>query len=75
MADYEHAVLGRLRQFGRLLTFSETPGRIWGPPPLIGQHSREVLRDAGYRDGDIDALVTAGVVYEPDERYRERFTT
>jgi crotonobetainyl-CoA:carnitine CoA-transferase CaiB-like acyl-CoA transferase len=73
VADYVHPVLGRLRQFGALMTFSDTPERIAGPPPLVGQHSREILRDAGYRDGDIDALIASGTVYEPDDGYTSRF--
>lgn len=73
VAEYEHPVLGRIKQFGELVSFSATPGRIWGPPPLVGQHTREVLREAGYRDGDIDALIGAGAAYEPDGSYGERF--
>ena len=75
VADYEHPVLGRLRQFGELIRMSDTPGRIAGPPPLVGQHTRSVLRAAGYRDDDIDTLIADGVAYEPDDGYRERFVT
>jgi crotonobetainyl-CoA:carnitine CoA-transferase CaiB-like acyl-CoA transferase len=73
VTEYPHPLLGRLRQFGELIRFSETPGRIWGPPPLVGQHSREILRTAGLRDGDIDTLVADGVVYEPGDDYATRF--
>ncbi len=31
-------------------------------PPKYGQHTRELLRQAGYQDGDIDALVKEGAV-------------
>jgi crotonobetainyl-CoA:carnitine CoA-transferase CaiB-like acyl-CoA transferase len=31
-------------------------------PPLLGQHSREVLREVGYADEEIDALIRRGVV-------------
>lgn len=31
-------------------------------PPRVGQHSEEILRSAGYDEGAIDALLTAGVV-------------
>ncbi len=75
MADYEHGVLGRLRQFGQLIQLSDTPGHIAGPPPLVGQHTRQLLRDAGYRDGDIDTLIAEGVAYEPDASYTERFVS
>ncbi|MGH9018504.1 MAG: CoA transferase, partial [Acidimicrobiales bacterium] len=75
VADYEHAILGRLRQFGQLIGLSDTPGRIAGPPPLVGEHTRMLLRQAGYRDGDIDTLVADGAAYEPDDAYSERFAT
>lgn len=75
VADYEHGILGRLRQFGHLIGMSDTPGTISVPPPLVGQHTRQILRDVGYRDGDIDTLIADGVVYEPDDSYGERFVT
>lgn len=74
VARYEHPLLGDMRQFGSLITFSETPGRIFGPPPLVGQHTREILREIGRSDADIDALIAAGVCYEPDDTYAERFS-
>jgi crotonobetainyl-CoA:carnitine CoA-transferase CaiB-like acyl-CoA transferase len=64
-----------LRQFGQLIQMSDTPGRIAGPPPLVGQHTRQILRDVGYRDDDVDTLISEGVAYEPDDAYRERFVT
>jgi crotonobetainyl-CoA:carnitine CoA-transferase CaiB-like acyl-CoA transferase len=30
------------------------------PPPLLGQHTREVLREAGLDDAEIDAIAAAG---------------
>ncbi len=75
-AEYEHPLLGLVRQFGSLVDFSDTPGKIWGPPPIVGQHSREVLTEFGFDGGEIDALVAAGVVFEPDpslDQYRKRF--
>lgn len=78
VAAYEHPLLGHLRQFGSLIDFSKTPGKIWGPPPLVGQHTREILHGLALRDGDIDPLLEAGIIYEPDEDltdYRTRFTT
>ena len=36
--------------------------RYGSEPPLLGQHSREILAEAGYTDAEIDALADAGVV-------------
>lgn len=32
------------------------------PAPMLGEHTREVLAEAGYSAGDIDAFVAEGVV-------------
>jgi crotonobetainyl-CoA:carnitine CoA-transferase CaiB-like acyl-CoA transferase len=74
VAEYVHPIVGVMRQFGDLIRFSETPGNITGPPPLVGQHTREILRELDYRDGDIDALASQNVVYIADDNYLTRFT-
>jgi formyl-CoA transferase/CoA:oxalate CoA-transferase len=47
------------------LSFDGTRVRHNAPPPLLGEHSREILRDAGYADAEIDELVAGGVVALP----------
>jgi crotonobetainyl-CoA:carnitine CoA-transferase CaiB-like acyl-CoA transferase len=69
VAEYEHPIVGRMRQFGHLIDFSETPGRIAGPPPLAGQHTREILTWLGYDDAQMQELRDEGVVYWPDDAY------
>jgi crotonobetainyl-CoA:carnitine CoA-transferase CaiB-like acyl-CoA transferase len=66
VADYPHPQYGRFRQFGHLLHFSDTPGRISGPPPLLGQHSRQVLTELGYAPGEIQGLRDKGVTFWPE---------
>jgi crotonobetainyl-CoA:carnitine CoA-transferase CaiB-like acyl-CoA transferase len=73
VTEYVHPLVGVMRQFGDLVRFSETPGHIGGPPPLVGQHTRDILRELGYRDGDIDALNGENVVYVADDAYTTRF--
>ncbi len=70
VAEYEHPIVGPMRQYGAFIDFSETPGRINGPPPLVGQHTREILEWLGHDTDDMDALAEAGVVYWPDDNYR-----
>jgi crotonobetainyl-CoA:carnitine CoA-transferase CaiB-like acyl-CoA transferase len=69
VAEYDHALLGRMRQHGSLIDFSETPGDISGPPPLVGEHTIEILDWLGYSQADMDELKAEGVVYWPDDNY------
>jgi crotonobetainyl-CoA:carnitine CoA-transferase CaiB-like acyl-CoA transferase len=41
--------------------WSATPPGIRRLAPQLGEHSREVLREAGYSEADIDALIASGV--------------
>jgi crotonobetainyl-CoA:carnitine CoA-transferase CaiB-like acyl-CoA transferase len=69
VTEYEHPVLGRLRQFGNLITFSDTPGHPDRPPPMLGQHTREVLAELGYGEMEVSDYRARGVVYWPDQDY------
>ena len=60
----KHEQLGKVEHFGHLISFSETPGRIFGAPPLVGQHTREIMKETGYTDSEIDALCTQRAVFE-----------
>jgi crotonobetainyl-CoA:carnitine CoA-transferase CaiB-like acyl-CoA transferase len=60
----DHPVLGRFDHFGTTIDFSETPGQIWGPPPLVGQHTREIMHEYGFDDDDVDKLIEIGAVFE-----------
>jgi crotonobetainyl-CoA:carnitine CoA-transferase CaiB-like acyl-CoA transferase len=66
VVSYEHPLLGNIRQFGHLVNFSDTPGRIAGPPPMVGEHSRDILSSAGFSDDAIDELKRNGVVFWPE---------
>jgi len=65
VAEYEHSLFGRMRQFGSLIEFSETPGLVHGPPPLVGEHTQEVLEWLGYSGEEMDDLKASRVVYWP----------
>jgi crotonobetainyl-CoA:carnitine CoA-transferase CaiB-like acyl-CoA transferase len=69
VADYEHPILGRLRQFGTTIDFSDTPGHINGPPPRVGEDTRAILDELGYSGAEMDDLRAGGVVTWPDESY------
>ena len=58
----DHPVEGRVPQLGFPLKLSVTPCDIRLPPPLLGEHSDEVLREAGYADAEIRELRSSGAV-------------
>jgi formyl-CoA transferase len=60
--EMAHRVGGRIRVLGPAAKLSETPARFSRPAPLYGEHSAEVLREAGYGDAEIEQLAEAGVV-------------
>ncbi|MFC4595729.1 CaiB/BaiF CoA transferase family protein [Sphingobium tyrosinilyticum] len=58
----DHPREGRIPQLGFPIKLSETPCELRTPPPLLGQHSDEVLAEAGYDEAAIAALRTSGAV-------------
>ena len=62
VVDLVHPQAGATRAIGCPLHFSETPAHVERPAPLLGQHTRDVLREAGYSDAEIEAFAAAGVI-------------
>jgi crotonobetainyl-CoA:carnitine CoA-transferase CaiB-like acyl-CoA transferase len=61
-----HPQAGSTKALGCPLHFSRTPTSITRPAPMLGEHTRELLREYDYDDRAIDALVAAGVVESVD---------
>lgn len=60
--EYEHPEVGRLRVMGQPLVFADTPARDPGPPPTLGQHTDEILKEAGYDVAAITGLRARRIV-------------
>ncbi|MCG8349962.1 MAG: CoA transferase [Chloroflexales bacterium] len=63
VVDVEHSRLGSVKTMGLPVKFSETPGVIRRGAPLLGEHTREVLAEYGYREDAIDRLIDVGAVF------------
>ena len=64
VVEVEHPTAGRMSTLGLPVKFSATPGRVHGPAPLFGEHSRAILGQAGYDAAAIDDLIARGIVRE-----------
>jgi crotonobetainyl-CoA:carnitine CoA-transferase CaiB-like acyl-CoA transferase len=54
--EVEHPTLGRIRALGSPIKMSETPPLVGRRAPLLGEHTEEVLREAGLSDQEIARL-------------------
>jgi crotonobetainyl-CoA:carnitine CoA-transferase CaiB-like acyl-CoA transferase len=59
-APVEHPTAGTVRNIGLGAKLYGTPGKIYGPAPLLGQHTEEVLSQAGFSNDEIKDLLASG---------------
>ncbi|MGH8642406.1 MAG: CaiB/BaiF CoA transferase family protein [Burkholderiales bacterium] len=60
----DHPTEGRTRSMRLPNKWSSGTRREWSPAPKLGQHSVEVLREAGYDDAAIESMVAAGATVD-----------
>jgi crotonobetainyl-CoA:carnitine CoA-transferase CaiB-like acyl-CoA transferase len=61
--EVEHPTAGTVKLVGIPVKFSETPGEIRLPPPLLGQHTAEVLEELlGLGAAEIETLRSEGAI-------------
>ncbi|MCZ4493224.1 MAG: CoA transferase [Conexibacter sp.] len=60
--EFEQPGAGMVRGLGMPVKLSRTPGRVRRGGPALGEHTEEVLREAGLTDAEIGELLAAGAV-------------
>ena len=65
VVETEHPTAGRNKSVGCPVHFSDTPTAVMRPAPRLGEHTRELLRDYGFGESEIEAFIADGVVATP----------
>jgi crotonobetainyl-CoA:carnitine CoA-transferase CaiB-like acyl-CoA transferase len=62
LLEIDHPTVGKMKTLGFPAKLSRTPAQLGLPPPLIGQHTEEVLKELGYGADAIAKMQADGVV-------------
>jgi crotonobetainyl-CoA:carnitine CoA-transferase CaiB-like acyl-CoA transferase len=60
--EVEHPKMGKMKLVGNAVDMSRTPPAIDSPPPVLGEHTAEILRSLGYDAAAAAALRNKGVI-------------
>jgi crotonobetainyl-CoA:carnitine CoA-transferase CaiB-like acyl-CoA transferase len=61
IVTFDHPKVKQFRTIGPPIRFRRTPSSV-KRPPLLGEHSRDILKEVGYDDSKIDGLYRDGVI-------------
>lgn len=63
LVEIDQPRVGKIRIVGSPIRLSETPGEVYAPAPLLGQHSEEILEKLlGYKKEEIESLKDENVI-------------
>jgi crotonobetainyl-CoA:carnitine CoA-transferase CaiB-like acyl-CoA transferase len=60
--EIEHPQMGKMKLIGNAVDMSRTPPSIDLPPPILGEHTEEILASLGYDSGKISLLRNQGTI-------------
>ncbi len=60
--EVEVANIGKIKLFNMTAKFEKTPGLVESPPPLLSQHTKEILSGLGYSETEIKQFKEEGII-------------
>ncbi len=60
--EVEHPKMGKMKLVGNAVSMSRTPPTIDRPPPVLGEHTEEILKSLGYDAATITLFRDKGVI-------------
>jgi formyl-CoA transferase len=60
--EVEHPKMGKMKLIGNAVDMSRTPPSIDRPPPMLGEHTEEILATLGYDRAGVSQLRTRGAI-------------
>lgn len=66
VVETEHPVAGHVKTIGAPVKFHGSPGGVKRSAPLFGQHTHEVLAQAGFNEDEIKSFIAGGAVIASD---------
>lgn len=65
VVDWQQPGLGQVRQLANPVKLARTPAEVTRPAPGLGEHTVEVLAEAGLSEDEIEALIESGAAAGP----------
>jgi formyl-CoA transferase len=62
VTEIDHPTIGKMSMLGLSLRLNDTPAEIRRHPPLLGEHTEEILVGLGYDQADLKTMRESGVV-------------
>jgi crotonobetainyl-CoA:carnitine CoA-transferase CaiB-like acyl-CoA transferase len=60
--EVEHPKMGKMKLVGNAVSMSRTPPSIDRPPPVLGEHTEEILKSLGYDEASVSSFRARGLI-------------